>query len=444
MHAITTESGEINRSILSYFISGDESPQVEISDSKTKLLIIDDERETAEEIAELLTFDSFMECEITEDPFQAMDIVETDQDVSIIITDLKMPGLDGLQLIKRLRDRYSDNRDFAVIVITGHAGKKEAIEALQLGVIDFITKPISPDHLLHAVGRADEILQLRKLEKRFCDHLVTNDEARTQEVRLLSDDLLRSNRNLRSLNQNLSASNKIKSEFLSMLGHGLRTPLTSILGFAELIAITSAEKGDMVQHKYSKTISAAGFKLLRVINSMLDLVDVDSGDLKLNIAEVNMVNVVDRVVDLLKPHAETSSITLTTSITKSLIPMIQGDEKRLMQAIYNIVDNSIRHSSSDTNVVVEVSNLREELMISVSDNGEGMNEMEVMAAREAFRQIEGGGKRGVDGIGFGLGLTLANISIELHGGKMTISSQKGKGTTVKMAIPSQSALPCPS
>jgi two-component system cell cycle sensor histidine kinase PleC len=177
---------------------------------------------------------------------------------------------------------------------------------------------------------------------------------------------------------------------------------------------------------------------------MLDLVDIDSGDLKLNIAEVNMVDVVDRVVELLKPQAESSSITLTTSIAKTLAPMIQGDEKRLTQAIYNVVDNSIRYSPSDTTVDVEVSNLGVDLSISISDNGVGMDEVEVMAARETFSQIEGRVKQGFDGIGFGLGLTLANISIELHGGKMNISSRKGEGTTVKMAIPSQSVLTCPS
>ncbi len=122
-------------------------------------------REIAEEIAELLTFDSFMDCEITVDPFKAMSTVETDQDVAIIITDLKMPGLNGLQLIKKLLDRYNNNRDFAVIVVTGHVGTKEAIKVLQFWAMDIITKPILPDHLLHAVGRADETLQLRKLEK---------------------------------------------------------------------------------------------------------------------------------------------------------------------------------------------------------------------------------------------------------------------------------------
>jgi len=143
---------------------------------------------------------------------------------------------------------------------------------------------------------------------------------------------------------------------------------------------------------------------------------------------------VGRVVDVLKPKAESASIALTTSIAKTPIPMIQGDEKRLMQVVCNIVDNSIQHSPSDTNIVVEVRNLGEELSISVSDNGVGVSEVEVEAAREGFRQVEGGYTRSNDGIG--LGLTLANIFIELHGGRMNISTQKGKGTTVEMVISS--------
>ncbi len=231
MDTITTEPVEINRTFLSSIISGDESIQVEISESKTKVLIVDDERETAEEIAELLTFDSFMQCEIADDPIQAMDIAETDRDISIIITDLNMPGLDGLQMIQKLRDRYNSNRDFAVIVITGHAGTKEAIKALQLGAMDFITKPISPDHLLHAVGRASETLQLRKLEKQFRERLEHKVEERTQEVRLLSDDLLRANRNLQKF---LDRSRGVKRS-VDGIGFGLTLANISIEKLGELL-----------------------------------------------------------------------------------------------------------------------------------------------------------------------------------------------------------------
>jgi signal transduction histidine kinase len=279
-----------------------------------------------------------------------------------------MPGQDGLTMVNKLRKKYADTREFAVIVITGHAGTDEAIEALRLGAMDFITKPISPDHLLHAVGRAVETLQLRILQKQFHEHLEYKVEERTQEVRLLSDDLSSANQKLQSLNLELSDSNRTKSEFLSMIKHELRTPLTPILGFAELIAISSKERGDMEEHKYSKKISKAGLKLLRTINTILDLVDVDSGDINLSLGDVNLNDIVDRVMDVLKPKAESLSIQLSTVIKEHPMTIIQGDEKRLMQAIYNIMDNSIQHSPSDSHVVIEVRSLGEALSVSVSDN----------------------------------------------------------------------------
>jgi signal transduction histidine kinase len=433
MHTISTEPGEVNMTSLSSIMSEVNVFEVETSESLSKILIVDDERHIAEEIAELLNFDDFMQCEIAGNAIQAMDMIEMDETISVIVTDVKMPGQDGLTMVHKLRNKYADTREFGVIVITGHAGTDEAIEALRLGAMDFITKPISPDHLLHAVGRAVEILQLRILQKQFHEHLEYKVEERTQEVRLLSDDLTSANQKLQSLNLELSASNRIKSEFLSMIKHELRTPLTPILGFAELIAISSEERGDMKEHKYSKKISKAGLKLLRTINTMLDLVDVDSGDINLSLGDVNLTDIVDRVIDVLKPKAESFSIQLSTVINEHPITIIQGDEKRLMQAIYNIMDNSIQHSPSDSHVVVEVRSLDESLSVSVSDNGVGMNEEDLKIAREAFRQVEGGHKRTVNGIG--LGLTLSNMFIELHGGKISISTEKGQGTKVEMIIP---------
>jgi len=243
------------------------SIQAELPKIIPKVLVVDDELETAEEVAELLTFDGFTQCEIACDPLQAIDIVRNDQDISIIITDLKMPGMNGLQMIRRIQKCLNDDRELAVIVITGHAGTQEAIKALRLGAMDFITKPISPDRLLHAVGRAAETLQLRKLDKQFHEHLEFTVEEHTQEVRLLSDDLLRSNQKLQSLNLELSASNRVKSEFLTLISHELRT----------------------------------GNKLLRIITNILDLVTVDSGELKPRSVELDTADIAERVIEALGP-----------------------------------------------------------------------------------------------------------------------------------------------
>ena len=419
---------------MSLVLSGDQPIQVATRKCETRVLIVDDDYDAAQEIRELLTLDNFMHCEIANDAIQAMGVFESDQDISIVITDLRMPGLDGLQLIQKLRNKYDGSRDFSSIVVTGgHTAASDAIKALQLGTIDIINKPISPDHLLHTVGKASEKLQLGKLSIQFRELLEYQVEQRTQDVQLLSDDLLRSKEKIQSLKRQLLASNKIKSEFLDMINHELRTPLTPILGFAELIAQTSEEKGNMEEYRYSKIISSAGSKLLNIIDTMLELVDADNGNLELNIVEVSMLDIVGRVIDALSSSAESSSINLTTSIIKNPIPMVQGDSTRLIQAIYNIVNNSIRHCPPGTNVIVAVRGLGKELTISVSDDGGGMNEVELKAARQSFGQVDGGHTRTVGGIG--LGLTLANILIELHGGRMTISSQKGLGTKVEMIIP---------
>jgi DNA-binding NtrC family response regulator len=204
------EQSKSNLTVLEYegadtitTISNDESSQLDMSEFRPKVLIVDDERAIAEEIAELLGFDGFSGCEIASDGNQAMDIIEAHDDIAIIITDLQMPGLDGLQMIQKLQSKYNSKRDFATIVITGHGGTKEAINALQLGAMDFINKPISSDQLLNAVGRASEILKSRKLDTESRQSLEHKVEERTQEVRMLSEDLLRSSRILESINLKL-------------------------------------------------------------------------------------------------------------------------------------------------------------------------------------------------------------------------------------------------
>jgi DNA-binding NtrC family response regulator len=184
-------------------IFNDESSQLDMPEFRPKVLIVDDERAIAEEIAELLGFDGFSGCEIACDGNQAMDIIEVHDDIAIIITDIQMPGLDGLQMIQKLQSKYKSKRDFATIVITGHGGTKEAINALQLGAMDFINKPISSDQLLNAVSRAAEVLQLRKQDTESRQSLELKVEERTQEVRMLSEDLLRSSRILESINLKL-------------------------------------------------------------------------------------------------------------------------------------------------------------------------------------------------------------------------------------------------
>jgi DNA-binding NtrC family response regulator len=118
------------------------------------VLIIDDEVETTEEIAFKLSNHGF-QCLIAHDATSALQLFDDEPRISIVISDIRMPGMDGLELCRILKSRYEGERDLALLMVTGHAGIDEAVEALKVGVLDFLTKPLHPHHLVHAVKRAE-------------------------------------------------------------------------------------------------------------------------------------------------------------------------------------------------------------------------------------------------------------------------------------------------
>ncbi|MCW9040789.1 MAG: response regulator, partial [Rhodospirillales bacterium] len=185
----------------------------------SRILIVDDEPEIVEEVVELLRREGF-DCLSAGNADEALALVRGDAAIGIIVTDIRMPGMDGLELARQLRTGTSEKRDFYVIVVTGHAGMREAIEALRLGAEDFLIKPFSPDYLLNAVRKGVEIVRLKFHEQIFLQRLEQEVAAKTVD--------------LREANEVLAAANRTKDTFLAMMSHELRTPLNGINGFAQL------------------------------------------------------------------------------------------------------------------------------------------------------------------------------------------------------------------
>lgn len=400
-------------------------------DPDAKILVIDDEPEIVQEISELLSGAGF-QCATAAGPRQALDAVRADGEISIIVTDLAMPAMDGLTMVRTLRENLPAGRDVAVIVMTGHGGTDKAIEALRLGAVDFLAKPVAPDHLLHAVARAAETQRLRKLERQFLERVERTVEDRTAEVRALSDDLSRANRDLQARNRDLMVINRVKSEFLSMISHELRTPLNAVIGFSEIMEKNSEEKGETKELEFQRLISEAGRKLLRIVNTILDLADAHMGDQPLDKVVLDPSDLIDRVVEVLEPKACKAGVKITLEL-ENAPKTVFADRHRLTQAVGNILDNAIQFSPADSEVRITVDGRDGELSISIADSGIGMSEEEIAIAGEAFRQVDGGLSRKVYGLG--VGLTLSRMFVELHGGRLNIDSSPGLGTTVRMTIP---------
>ncbi len=148
----------------------------------TKILVIDDDTAAWEEVAECLADEGYQILEAANvEP--ALDMVRNDPEVSIALTDIRMPGKSGLDFASAVRSELDNDRDFELIFMTGHGGSREAITALRLGALDFIEKPIDPEHLLHVVQRAEELVNLKIARRHYEKGMEADIQAKTSEIR---------------------------------------------------------------------------------------------------------------------------------------------------------------------------------------------------------------------------------------------------------------------
>lgn len=239
---------------------------------------------------------------------------------------------------------------------------------------------------------------------------------------------------LRAAREEAEMANRSKSEFLANMSHELRTPLNAIIGFSETIEVeTFGPIGDPNYRQYISHIHKAGHHLLEIINDILDLSKIEAGQLQLLEEVVEVSEIVESCLLLLRERAKLKGIELQSDLRSDLQP-IYADKRLLKQILINLLSNSVKFTAQGGSVAVScVQSELAGMVIEVTDTGVGIANDDIPRLMEPFRQGDGGLTRKHEGSG--LGLTLSRLHAEAHNGSLQIFSELGKGTTVRVNLP---------
>ena len=243
-------------------------------------------------------------------------------------------------------------------------------------------------------------------------------------------------RELRAAKEQAEVANRTKSEFLTMISHELRTPLNAVIGFSEMMVYEIfGPHSDKKYLEYGEDIRKSGLHLLSLINNILDLSKVEAKKFELNQEEVDIVEIIEEALSLVRDKAEQDGIAIEMQIADSF-PLVNGDARSLKQIFINLLSNAVKFTAQGGLIAVSVKiDYKGRAIASVSDDGIGIAKRDQARIFQPFFQADSSLAREYEGTGLGLPLT-KNL-VELHDGELKLTSAVGTGTTVKVILPKE-------
>lgn len=312
----------------------------------------------------------------------------------LLVVDLKMPGLDGFEVIRRVRECAPDT---VIIVITGYATVATAVDAMKAGAYDFLPKPFTPDELRLIVRRGLERWRLAEESRRL------HHEKRDAERR-----------------------------FSLFVSHQLKTPVVAVKQYLDILVYTSRgslPEGALTWIRRSQTRLS---EMLAIIQDWLELSGVERGELCRRDEVTALSDVAARVVSALQPGADDGGVTLDVQMPPGL-PALRGDSTSVGTLVQNLVSNAIKYNRRGGAVHVHAEDAGDAVSFVVSDTGIGIPAASLSRIYDEFYRVKCEATRDVPGTGLGLSIC-RRIVAELRG-TIDVESVEGEGTTFRLLLP---------
>ena len=253
-------------------------------------------------------------------------------------------------------------------------------------------------------------------------------------IKRAEERLRRAHQILKKKNEQLEKLNNLKSLFLNITSHELRTPMAAIKGYAQLLEMDLSDKLDEKQKNILHTIVRNIDRLDRLINDILDVSRLESGTLKIVPEKCRIEEIIDRAIETMRGQAQMKDIKIEKLVEYDL-PELFIDKYRMEQVVTNLLSNAIKFSNRNSRIIVRASKKGDKVVLEIQDFGRGIPKNKLKKIFEPFYQVDSGMDRKFGGAG--LGLTIVKGIVEAHGGNVEIESKVGEGTTFRIILPTR-------
>ena len=376
------------------------------------ILIVDDEEKNIKLLKGMLFSENynFFEALSGED---AIDLVN-DINPDLILLDVMMPGISGFEVCHKLK-QDEKTKSIPIIMVTALNEKEHRLKALESGADDFLSKPVDSTEV---VIRVKSLLRI----KSYHDELSNNYKA------------------IDAKNQKLLELEKIKDGLIHMIVHDLRNPLWAVFGNLDLMLL---DKDSVAQNhiNYLETCIACCQELKEMIDSLLDIYKMEEGQMKLNIAKYDLIELIDESIQSFLIKAKDKQVEL--SFNNSALNAFTLIDRRMVKRVFaNLINNAIRHTPSGGEIKISAENHQNNgsLHIEVKDTGCGIDPVYHQKVFDKFEQVKLQ-KSGISVGASGLGLAFCKLAVEAHGGRIWVESEgEGKGANFQFTLPEKQSM----
>lgn len=373
-------------------------------------------------------------------------------DIAVILMDVSMPELDGFELAKLIR-QHPRHEKTAIIFVSGvHLTDFDQLKGYQAGAVDYVSVPVIAEILRAKVSVFAELYRKTQQLERLNDELEQRVEERTAELHRRAEELQHLNAELARSNQErqllleseriarADAENavRLREQFLVIASHELKTPLTALIGYAQIFQKRAQRTGNFTDRDIQslERILKQAERLDRMMNALLDISRIEHGRLRLENGPVDLNSLTYRIID----EIQTLSSRHSFDVQGSPEPLwILGDTLRLEQVLYNLLGNAMRYSPQGGVITTSITTQNETVRVEIRDEGIGVPAHDLPHLFERFYRASNVNTNNISGVGIGL-YVVAEI-IKQHGGTVTVESEEQRGSIFTICLPRLTSLP---